>query len=180
MVGTRGSAPPGQAAPEQDTNNFNQVWVPFKAAAWTSKPPSRGIGTLWKYIMQGRDPTGTVGVAYYVVAREHAVERFHAAQEALAAADSSRSASVQASKNTSPSKPSTRKTNASSRKPKSPVFELKSSSNPPPSVLKAASKSPSKANVTARVEVAICLHVDRTRFICARDLRTGHVPHFDI
>ncbi|KAF1778049.1 hypothetical protein GQ600_16070 [Phytophthora cactorum] len=98
------------AAPEQDTNNFNLVWVPFKAAEWTSKPPPRGIGTLWKYIMPGRDPTGT---------------------EALAAAVSSRSASVQASKNTSPSKPSTRKTNASSRKPKSPVFELKSSSNPP-------------------------------------------------
>ncbi|KAG6948478.1 hypothetical protein JG687_00015455, partial [Phytophthora cactorum] len=132
--------PPGQAAPEQDTNNFNLVWVTFKVAEWTSKPPPHGIGTLWKYIMPGRDPTGTVGVAYYVgelavcmrvVAREHAVERFHAAQEALTAAVSSRSASVQASKNTGPSKPSTRKTNASSRKPKSPVVELKSSSNPP-------------------------------------------------
>ncbi|KAG3117774.1 hypothetical protein PI124_g10687 [Phytophthora idaei] len=143
MVGTRGSAPPGQAAPEQDTNNFNLVWVPFKAAEWTSKPHPRGIGTLWKYIMPGRDPTGTVGVAYYV-AREHAVERLHAAQEALTAAVSSRSASVQASKNTSPSKPSTRKTNASFRMPKSPVFELKSSPNPP-SVLKTASKSPPKA-----------------------------------
>ncbi|KAG2783079.1 hypothetical protein PC116_g16114 [Phytophthora cactorum] len=130
MVGTRGSPPPGQAAPEQDTNNFNLVWVTFKVAEWTSKPPPHGIGTLWKYIMPGRDPTGTVGVAYYV-AREHAVERFHAAQEALTAAVSSRSASVQASKNTGPSKPSTRKTNASSRKPKSPVVELKSSSNPP-------------------------------------------------
>ncbi|KAG3213314.1 hypothetical protein PC129_g15747 [Phytophthora cactorum] len=108
MVGTRGSPPPGQAAPEQDTNNFNLVWVTFKVAEWTSKPPPHGI-----------------------VAREHAVERFHAAQEALTAAVSSRSASVQASKNTGPSKPSTRKTNASSRKPKSPVVELKSSSNPP-------------------------------------------------
>ncbi|KAG3246572.1 hypothetical protein PI124_g8714 [Phytophthora idaei] len=83
-----------------------------------------------------------------VVAREQTVERFHVAQEALAAAGNgaaaaavaSRSASVQASKNTIALKPSTRMTKASSRKPKSPVSELKASSKPP-SVSNTASKS---------------------------------------
>ncbi|KAG3031147.1 hypothetical protein PC120_g3333 [Phytophthora cactorum] len=122
MVGTRGSAPPGEAASGQDTKNFKLVWAAFKAAGWTSKPSPHGIGTLWN-----------------CVAREQTVERLHGGQAALAAAGngaattavSSRSASVQAFKNTSPSKPSTRKTKASSRKLKSPVSELKSSSKPP-------------------------------------------------
>ncbi|KAG2989723.1 hypothetical protein PC118_g5993 [Phytophthora cactorum] len=117
MVGTRGSAPPGEAASGQDTKNFKLVWAAFKAAGWTSKPSPHGIGTLWN-----------------CVAREQTVERLHGGQAALAAAGngaattavSSRSASVQAFKNTSPSKPSTRKTKASSRKLKSPVSELKS------------------------------------------------------
>ncbi|KAE8999009.1 hypothetical protein PR002_g18585 [Phytophthora rubi] len=68
MVGTRGTTPHEEnpAAPDEErgTINFKAVWSGFKAAGSTSKPPPRGIGTLWKYILPGRDANGAEGVDY--------------------------------------------------------------------------------------------------------------------
>ncbi|KAE9351454.1 hypothetical protein PF008_g5936 [Phytophthora fragariae] len=84
MVGTRGTTPHEEnpAAPDEDrgTINFKAVWSGFKAVGWTSKPPRRGIGTLWKYILSGRDANGAEGVDYLL--GEQAVVN-HAVQLAL-------------------------------------------------------------------------------------------------
>ncbi|EGZ29646.1 hypothetical protein PHYSODRAFT_405105, partial [Phytophthora sojae] len=68
------------AAPDEEwgTVNFKAVWSGFKAAGWTSKPPPRGIGTLWKYILPGRDANGAEGVDYLLGEQavvNHAVQR---------------------------------------------------------------------------------------------------------
>ncbi|KAE8874987.1 hypothetical protein PF003_g40866 [Phytophthora fragariae] len=84
MVGTRGTTPHEEnpAAPDEErgTINFKAVWSGFKAAGWTSKPPPRGIGTLWKYILPGRDANGAEGVDY-LLGKQAVVN--HAVQLAL-------------------------------------------------------------------------------------------------
>ncbi|KAE9311256.1 hypothetical protein PF008_g20248 [Phytophthora fragariae] len=84
MVGTRGTTPheENSAAPDEErgTINFKAVWSGFKAAGWTSKPPPRGIGTLWKYILPGRDANGAEGVDY-LLGKQAVVN--HAVQLAL-------------------------------------------------------------------------------------------------
>ncbi|KAL3664861.1 hypothetical protein V7S43_010039 [Phytophthora oleae] len=68
MVGTRGTAPRGDAAAvpdaERNSQNFKLIWTQYKKLGWTSKAPSRGIETRWKYILPGANANGTVGIDY--------------------------------------------------------------------------------------------------------------------
>ncbi|KAJ8571165.1 hypothetical protein ON010_g5669 [Phytophthora cinnamomi] len=68
MVGTRGTTPreevPAVPGDERGTANFKVIWAGFKAAGWTAKPPPRGIGTLWKYVLPGRDDNVAEGADY--------------------------------------------------------------------------------------------------------------------